>query len=73
MIDLLLFALGAGFLWHGGLVVWVAPRPSQLRREKPEPVNSDQAFQIFWLDQYGWMGIALVLTGLGLLVTGWVL
>ncbi|MEM7101168.1 MAG: hypothetical protein AAF541_23100 [Pseudomonadota bacterium] len=71
-MDFLWFVLGAGCLWHGVLVVWVAPRPSQLLEEKPtlEP-GSPQAFQVFWLDQYAWMGVSLAILGLVLLLTGW--
>jgi len=57
---------GLGCLWLGGQIVWVAPLPRQLRRgEIPTaPRGSDAAFGLFWIDQYGWIGI--VLCGLGL-------
>ncbi len=71
-MTLIWLAIGLGCLGHGAQVVWVAPTPTQLSRaEKPVPRDSAHAFQIFWLDQYGWMGICLVVLvlicmGLGL-------
>ena len=55
-----------GCLWLGAQIVWVAPTPRQLRRgEVPvaEP-GSEAAFGLFWLDQYGWIGIGLCALGL---------
>lgn len=64
---------GLGALWHGAQIVWVAPMPRQLRRgEAPTaPRGSPEAFGLFWLDQYGYLGIGLVVIGLGLLGAGW--
>ena len=71
-MSLIWFALGLGCIWHGALVVWVAPTPSQFVKNKPQlEKGSPQAFQVFWLDQYAWMGITLVLIGLLCLLTGW--
>ena len=71
-MSLIWFALGAGCIWHGALVVWVAPTPSQFLQDKPQlEKGSPQAFQVFWLDQYAWMGISLVVLGIGSLVLGW--
>ena len=81
-MTLLLFAVGMGLLWHGLQVVWVAPVPSQLRKgtgdegqgrsdlEDPADEKKRQArrFQIFWLDQYAWIGIILVAMGLVILL-----
>jgi hypothetical protein len=70
-MDLVIIALGAGCIWHGIQIVWVAPTASQLRSEKPPVVpGSPQAFQLFWLDQYAWIGIALSALGLVLVVLG---
>ena len=67
----LYLAIGAGCLWHGLQIVWVAPRPSQLIGDKPalEP-GSRAAFQRFWLDQYAWLGVALATVGIGFVVRG---
>ncbi|MEM9622098.1 MAG: hypothetical protein AAF993_10645 [Pseudomonadota bacterium] len=64
-MALVWIAVGLGCLWHGGLVIWVAPTPTQLRRNVTKPPRGTaQAFQIFWLDQYAWIGISLVVVGL---------
>ena len=93
-MNVLLLALGAGMLWHGLQIVWVAPSPSQFRRRRisktaggeagghdandvdtPEEDNSIEnkqaleasiarKFQIFWLDQYAWIGIVLSVLGI---------
>ena len=77
MASMIWWALGAGCLWHGLQIVWVAPTPSAFsaeRRAAKEGVQkgSAQAFQMFWLDQYAWIGIALCLLGVVCLVIGFV-
>lgn len=61
-----LLFFGLGCLWLGGQILWVAPLPRQLRRgpSASAPRGSDQAFQLFWIDQYGWIGIGLCAIGL---------
>jgi hypothetical protein len=69
-VDKLFWVLvGAGLIWHGAQIIWVAPTPTQFLRQKPvvEP-GSAQAFQVFWLDQYGWIGIVLTLAGVAIIV-----
>ena len=62
-------AVGAGLIWHGAQIVWVAPRPSQFVAQKPAlESGSAAAFQRFWLDQYAWIGISLTLLGAALIV-----
>ncbi len=65
-------AVAAGCIWHGAQILWVAPTPSQFVRPRPqrEP-GSAAAFQLFWLDQYAWIGIALVLLGVAIGWWGW--
>ena len=66
-MDLMTLALGAGLMWHGVQIVWVAPKPSQFVKDKaPVEPGSTEAFQRFWLDQYAWMGVAMALVGIGL-------
>ena len=68
--SLIWLVIGAGCLWHGAQIVWVAPTPSQFVKEKPELEKGSAAeFQRFWLDQYAWMGISLALFGVAL--AGW--
>ena len=64
-------AVGAGCIWHGAQIVWVAPVPTQFDKNhvKPEP-GSPQAFQVFWLDQYAWIGISLVVIGIVVCLIG---
>ncbi|MEM1229321.1 MAG: hypothetical protein AAGI15_02205 [Pseudomonadota bacterium] len=70
MSPLVLCGLGA--LWLGAQIVWVAPWPRQLRRgEIPTaPPGSPEAFLLFWLDQYAWIGITLTAGGLLLTLLG---
>lgn len=63
--DVIWFAIAAGCIWHGAQIVWVAPAlPSQLRKDKPEvEKGSAAAFNLFWIDQYAWIGISLCALG----------
>lgn len=67
-----LIASGLGALWLGLQIIWVAPTPRQLRRgsvPRAEP-GSDAAFMLFWIDQYGWLGLTLATSGLLLALAG---
>ena len=68
-----LIITGLGALWLGSQIVWVAPLPRQLRRGgvPTAPKGSPQAFNLFWLDQYGYIGLVLVLAGVILFSAGW--
>ena len=66
-------AIGLGCLWHGLQIIWVAPPPRLLKRfgatqEATTPpqqsLDRAQAFQLFWLDQYAWIGYVLSAAGL---------
>lgn len=74
-MDFWLICSGLGMLWHGALVLWVGGMPHAFRRgEKPTaPAGSAQAFMIFWLDQYSYIGLVLAVAGLALTLTGWLL
>lgn len=70
-MSILLIACGLGCIWHGGQIIWAAPTPTQFLKQKPEvEPGSPGAFQVFWLDQYAWIGISLVALGLLLAVVG---
>jgi hypothetical protein len=60
-----LIVLGLGAIWLGAQIIWVAPLPRQLRRgEVPTAEKgSAAAFGLFWIDQYGWIGITLAVAG----------
>ena len=66
---MLLMAIALGCIWHGALIVWVAPKPSQFAAERSElEKGSPAAFMRFWLDQYAWIGIGLVAFGVAILL-----
>ena len=70
-ITLVWMAVGLGCIWQGAQIIWVAPKPSQFQKKPPQlEVGSAQAFQQFWLDQYGWIGITLVVSGLVIVLVG---
>ncbi len=62
-----LLIVGLGACWLGWQIVWAAPLPRQLRTKVPPAPTDDpqRAYMLFWLDQYGWIG--LVLLGMGIL------
>ncbi len=71
-----LMVLGLGCLWLGGQIVWVAPWPRQVRRlfgQTDVPTakaGTPAAFGLFWIDQYGWIGLSLCGLGAGLVIAG---
>ena len=60
-----LIVVGLGAFWLGAQIVWVAPLPRQLRQgDVPSAVKgSPEAFGLFWIDQYGWIGLILCVGG----------
>lgn len=67
-----LIVIGLGAVWLGAQIVWVAPLPRQLRgSDVPRaPKGTPEAFGQFWLDQYGYIGLTLLIAGIGLFVAG---
>ncbi len=68
-MNILEWSLVAGFglFWLGGLIMIVIPEwPRQIRKgEVPiAPKGSPEAFGLFWMDQYGYIGLVLFLLGL---------
>lgn len=67
-----IMALGLGMAFHGGLILWVGGLPRALTpgatptAEKGTP----EAFGLFWLDQYSYIGLVLFIVGLGLAAWG---
>ena len=61
-----LIASGLGFLFHGLLILWVGklPRAFQAAKKPNFERGSPKAFQIFWLDQYSYIGLTLRIFGL---------
>ena len=65
-----LFISGLGAFWLGWQIVWAGRPPRALRRgEQPraEP-GTPEAFGLFWLDQYGYIGLTLAVGGIVLVV-----
>ena len=63
---------GLGAIWHGAQIVWVGGLPRQLRRgETPTAApGTPQAFGLFWIDQYGYIGVTLAVGGALMVVVG---
>ncbi len=69
-----MLAIGLGMAFHGLLILWVGGLPRALTPgETPtaEP-GTPEAFGLFWLDQYSYIGLTLVVIGAGLAVWGYV-
>lgn len=67
-----LVVVGLGSIWHGIQIVWVGGLPRQLRRgEVPTaPPGTPEAFGLFWIDQYGYIGVSLAVGGALMVVAG---
>ncbi len=70
--GLVLTAAGLGMLWQGLWILLVGRLPRALRgaRRSPAEPGSPQAFTDYWLDQYSWIGLALVVVGMLLTAGG---
>ncbi len=57
--------VGLGALWLGAQIVVVGGLPRALRRgpQPSAPKGSPAAFGMFWIDQYGFIGLALAIGG----------
>lgn len=67
-----LIVSGLGAVWLGWQIVAVGglPRAIRPRDEPPVAKGSPEAFGRFWIDQYGFIGLALVAGGIGLAMWG---
>ena len=72
MSEFWIVSLGLGMAFHGLLILWVGGLPHALSPgESPTTEKgSPQAFGLFWLEQYSYIGLVLSLAGLGLAVWG---
>ncbi|MEM7018239.1 MAG: hypothetical protein AAF512_12970 [Pseudomonadota bacterium] len=63
---------GFGAIWLGIQILAAGRLPRLLRGDKaPEAEKgSPQAFMIFWLDQYSWIGLTLTLAGIVFVIAG---
>ena len=67
-----LLVVGLGALWHGVQIIWVGGLPRQLRRGDV-PVaeqGTPEAFGLFWIDQYGYIGVSLAGGGMLMALAG---
>jgi hypothetical protein len=64
---------GLGAAFQGALILVVGGLPHVFRAgESPKAEKgSREAFGIFWLDQYSYIGLVLVVAGLGMALLGW--
>lgn len=56
---------GLGAIWLGVQIVVVGRLPRALRRgpQPTAPKGTPAAFGLFWIDQYGFLGLALAVGG----------
>ena len=67
-----LLVVGLGALGHGVQIIWVGGLPRQLRRGEV-PVaeqGTPEAFGLFWIDQYGYIGVSLAGAGMLMALAG---
>ncbi len=62
--------LGLAFCWMGTMVLIVGGLPRQLRRgEVPTaPPGTPEAFGLWWLDQYAYIGLTVLVLGVAALI-----
>ena len=61
----MLAVFGLGLIWQGGCILWVGGLPLAIRegnRNRP-PATSDHAFGYFWLEQYRFIGLSMLVFG----------
>jgi len=63
---------GLAALWFGPQILAVGNLPRQLRKGQvpSAPKGTTEAFGLFWMDQYGYIGLSLVVVGAILLAAG---
>ncbi|MCP5180226.1 MAG: hypothetical protein H6993_19195 [Pseudomonadales bacterium] len=63
---------GCAGLWLGVQIILNGRLPRQLRRgpTPSAPKGSPEAFGLFWIDQYGYIGLTLAVGGLLLVLAG---
>ncbi len=73
MSEYWIMVVGLGMAFHGLLIVWVGGLPRALTPgESPTAApGTPEAFGLFWLDQYSYIGLILAVVGLGLAAWGY--
>lgn len=67
-----LIIFGCAGIWLGVQIVANGRLPRQLRKGPvpSAPKGSPEAFGLFWIDQYGYIGLALAVGGIAAVVLG---
>ena len=69
-----LAAIGLGMTFHGLMILWVAGLPLTLQGRLPKAAKgTTEAFGIFWIEQYRFIGFSLVIAGSVLAAAGYFL
>jgi hypothetical protein len=65
-----LLIVGLAAVWYGAIVYWIAGLPRQLKsgRQPTAEKGTPQAFGLFWMDQYAYIGLTTGVAGVILLV-----
>ena len=69
-----MIVVGLGSFWLGWQIIWAAPKLPRQLRKGPTPTaakGTPEAFGLFWIDQYGYIGLILAIGGLVLAAFGW--
>ncbi len=71
-MNVWLVCIGLGMLWHGAQIVWVGGLPRVLRSGEVPTAGkgTPEAFGLFWLDQYSYIGLTLAVLGIAVAVWG---
>jgi len=67
-------ALGLGMAFQGALIIWVGGLPRTLTPgESPTAEEGTPAAAgIFWLEQYSFIGLTLLVVGIGFAIWGYI-
>lgn len=62
--------IGLGMMWLGAGILFVQGLPRQLKKgpQPTAPKGTPEAFGLFWLDQYAYIGLTLLGSGLVLVL-----
>ncbi len=73
MSEYWMMVIGLGMAFHGLLILWVGGLPRALSPgESPTAApGTPEAFGLFWLDQYSYIGLTLTVVGAALAAGGY--
>lgn len=69
-----IMALGLGMAFQGALIIWVGGLPRALRpgETSTAEAGTPAAAGLFWLDQYSYIGLTLLVAGAGISFWGYI-